>query len=437
MPAFDRLVLRATHNSYSGNAGGARGTILEQLRAGVRALELDMHAGDFATRGDYGIGHDHPGDNVWTQGSNPSTYNFRDWAAQIAAFSRETPRHLPIALVLDLKDSLNRPSANEGNHGALNAALVELFGTRLVRPFDVRDWPAVDLLLGRVLVVLSGDAASRAGYSLDRGATPSVAINGHGQVIEVHESEAGNHGLWYWTGQLASDGTTRWQRHGRYGRGTTPAVALHNDGWIVEVHKSEHHDRLWYHLGRLTSDLDVTWLVNADYDDGVMPTIRFDSPGGFTLREIHRSQAHNQNWDWRVALDPVASSLAFTANGMTTDPRWNSSVADAIAVQTMADDVLVYSSSVVDRSPISYEPIAFVEYQEDDDAALAGGARFAAADAGSEAFLVNARLAGLITRAWQFSQASPRSTPPPQYPATDDPFSAWYAAYCQSIGAVS
>ena len=103
-------------------------------------------------------------------------------------------------------------------------------------------------------------------------------MNSHGQVIEVHESEAGNHGLWSWTGQLETGGSVRWQRHGRYGRGTTPAVALNDDGWIVEVHKSEHHDRLWYYLGRLGADLDVTWLSNHDYDDEIC------RPSGSTSR---------------------------------------------------------------------------------------------------------------------------------------------------------
>jgi hypothetical protein len=78
MPSFDRISLRATHNSYSGNIDGARGTLLDQLRVGVRSLGLDLHAGDCAAAGDYGIGHDHPGDQVWNQGSNPSTCNFRD-----------------------------------------------------------------------------------------------------------------------------------------------------------------------------------------------------------------------------------------------------------------------------------------------------------------------------------------------------------------------
>ena len=437
MASFDRVQLKATHNSYSGDINGRRGTLVEQLRCGVRSFELDIHADNFAASGDYAIGHDYAGDEVWNQGSNPSTWNFRDWAGQIATFSRQNPPPGPLHLVLDIKSSLNLPSAGIGNHGALNAALLDLFGAQLVRASHVRDWPNVDLLRGRILVILSGDAPSRAAYSIDRGITPAVAMNSHGQVIEVHESEAGNHKLWYWTGQLETGGSVRWQRHGRYGRGTTPAVALNDDGWIVEVHKSEHHDRLWYYLGRLGADLDVTWLSNHDYDDGILPTIRFDQSSAFTLREIHRSQAHDRNWDWSVTVDPTSPTLGFNFNTQTTDPRWTAAIARPLAVQTIADNVLVYSSNVIERSPICYEQLAFVEYQADDDLVLGRGVRFTAADAGDETFLVNSRLSGRVTRAWQFLKPHLNMTPPPNCPATDEPFSDWYTTYCQQIGVVT
>lgn len=40
---FASATFRATHNSYSGNLGGTRGSIVSQLDAGVRFLELDIH----------------------------------------------------------------------------------------------------------------------------------------------------------------------------------------------------------------------------------------------------------------------------------------------------------------------------------------------------------------------------------------------------------
>ncbi len=46
-PIFNEVFLKATHNSYSGDLVGQRGTILAQLNTGIRFIEFDIHDQDF------------------------------------------------------------------------------------------------------------------------------------------------------------------------------------------------------------------------------------------------------------------------------------------------------------------------------------------------------------------------------------------------------
>ena len=447
MPAFQQTVFRATHNSYSGNlVGGARGGLVGQLNHGVRLVELDIHSEGFQSNGDYQIGHGGAGDEVdHTAGNgNPASNQFGDWVQQIASWSNSNPAHAPLQLVLDMKNTLTADSARQGNHGALNARLRRAFGASLFPATNPKPWPDVSSMSGKVLVVLSGDVTSREAYVLDRGITPAVSVNSRGQVVEVHESEAGNHSLWYWVGTLGPNGQVTWNNHGRYGTGTTPAVAVNDDGWVVEVHKSQSQDRLWYQLGRINGAGDIDWISNHDFDDGILPSIQFENATGNSLREIHRSQSHDQNWAWNVTLNPAASSLSFAGNATTSAARWDTMHSGAVGVASDASHGLVYSTHAMQDAPIRYEQVAFVEHQIDDNSsALEANARFYAALSDNSdghdntGFLLNARHAGMVTRGWDFKQASPRLSPPENYAATDQPFAQWYVDYCTANGAVS
>jgi hypothetical protein len=440
MSIYNFALFKATHNSYSGNLGGQRcGSIVQQLEQGVRLIELDLHVDDYPSIKDYQIGHnDGPGSIVWHADGNPASNLFAEWAGQVATWSAHNPHHVPLQLMLDPKDTFDLPSAAAGNYAALNERLEQIFGTALLKASAVKQWPDVSAMLGKILVVLSNTLDKREPYVRDRGVNPSVCVNSKQQVVEVHESEAGNHSLWYWTGKLSANGTVTWQRHGRYGTGTTAAVALNDDGWIVEVHKSQDHDRLWYQVGRLTTDLDIAWGEGKDYDAGVLPTIQFDSPASYSLREIHHSQAHNQNWSWNAALKTAGAVLTLTANKQTNDPRWNSARSGSVSVESGADHLLAYRTPSAGLEPIRYEPVIFIDYQMGDPIWVRQQSRFAAAPAdGSTDFLLDARRSGMVTRGWQFKDTSPRLSPPENYLATDFPFDPWYQSYCASIGVLT
>ena len=444
---FASAIFRATHNSYSGDVDGAKGPILGQLDRGVRFIELDVHDNGYDTTHDYGVGHDSPGNAVDHAGGNPASNALRDWLVPIATWSGSHPTHAPLLVMLDLKDDLtDNPSFAAGNLAALNAELRAALGSQMVLARDLPGpLPTIGTLRGRILTLLSGHPGTRAAYRRDVGHDPAVALNGHGQVVEVHDSGAGV--LWYWTGVYGSDGKVTWQRHGQYDTGKTPAVALNDDGWLVEVHQSQNENTLWSHAGRLGADGEITWSPSVKYDNGVLPTVRFLDPAGTALREIHRSDGSDQNWDWHGTLDTGSRTVAWDSatHGKTSDARYDAAVSvqgsSRVSVWTGADgaspaETVRYTTDRVAADRIAYPQWAFVEFQAGDSAELQEGAWFYAATSTNASFITAARKGGRIARGWDFDDASRATDPLANYPATNTPWADWYTSLVEQAGAV-
>ena len=442
-PPFTASVFRATHNSYSGNVDGAKDSIAYQLDHGVRFIELDVHDNGYGTAHDYAVGHDSPGNLVDHSGGNPASNNLRDWLAVVNTWSAAHPAAAPIVVMLDLKDDLtDNTSYAAGNLTALNQELESVFGSRLLQAKDYpAGQPTVDALRGRVLPLLSGDAGTRAEYKRDVGYHPAVALNGRGQVVEVHDSGAG--ALWYWTGTYGPDGRVTWLRHGKYDSGQTPAVALNDNGDLVEVHQSQSATTLWYHVGKLGADGEITWQASHQYDNGVLPTVAFTSPGGTQLREIHRSQSGSQNWTWNGALS--GTTVSWTGNTKTSDARFPTATATSgsrrVTVWTGADGPTSAQTLRVDTDRVAgdrirYPQVAFDEFQKGDSAELQQGALFYGAPATESAFITAARNSGKLVRGWDFDSAGQATTPLANYPATNHPYDAWYQNLLTQNGAV-
>ncbi|MFI5589718.1 hypothetical protein ACIA5G_32040 [Amycolatopsis sp. NPDC051758] len=442
-PPFTASVFRATHNSYSGNVDGAKDSIAYQLDHGVRFIELDVHDNGYGTAHDYAVGHDSPGNLVDHSGGNPASNNLRDWLAVVNTWSAAHPAAAPIVVMLDLKDNLtDNTSYAAGNLTAVNEELESVFGSRLLQAKDYpAGQPVVDALRGRVLPLLSGDAGTRTEYKRDVGYHPAVALNGRGQVVEVHDSGAG--ALWYWTGTYGPDGRVTWLRHGKYDSGQTPAVALNDNGDLVEVHQSQSATTLWYHVGKLGADGEITWQASHQYDNGVLPTVAFTSPGGTQLREIHRSQSGSQNWTWNGALS--GTTVSWTGNTKTSDARFPSATATSgsrrVTVWTGADGPTSAQTLRVDTDSVAgdrirYRQVAFDEFQQGDSAELQQGALFYGAPATESAFITAARNSGKLVRGWDFDSAGQATTPLANYPATNHPYDAWYQNLLTQNGAV-
>ncbi|HUR01856.1 MAG TPA: hypothetical protein VM347_04900 [Nonomuraea sp.] len=443
-PPLPSAIFRATHNSYSGNVDGAKNSIVYQLDHGIRFIELDIHDNGYATNHDYAIGHDSPGNQVDHTG-NPASNLLRDWLNVINTWSAQHPTAAPIVVALDVKDDLtDNPSYAAGEPAALNQELTSVFGSRLLQ---AKDYPAspptVDTLRGRVLAVISGDGPTRTQYKRDVGYNPAVAINGRGQVVEVHDSGAG--ALWYWTGTYGADGRVTWLRHGKYDTGVTPAVTLNDNGDLVEVHQSQNATTLWYRVGRLGADGEITWSASHQYDNGVLPTVRFTDAAGTQLREIHRSQGSTQNWNWNGVLNAAAMTVSWSGNAKTSDARYDKTTSTSgtsrVHVWNGADGPTSSQTLRVDTDRftgdrIRYQQLAFDEFQQGDSAELQQGALFYAAPAGESSFITAARQAGRLVRGWDFDSASDATTPPANYPATNHPYDTWYQNLLTQSGAI-
>ena len=147
---------KATHNSYM---GGSRGTITDQLDAGVRFIELDLNDENFSKVHDYQIGHGLPGFQVDHSPGNPASNDFTDWLRLIADWSLSHPGHAPITVGLDLKNDLaKKTSAADGNLCALNERVAESLGDLLFTSNELATlgnrWPAVSELTGPISKML-------------------------------------------------------------------------------------------------------------------------------------------------------------------------------------------------------------------------------------------------------------------------------------------
>jgi hypothetical protein len=270
-------------------------------------------------------------------------------------------------------------------------------------------------------------------------------MNDAGQVLEVHHSGSGS--LWYWTGQMGSDGTVQWKHHGRYDSGEDPAVAMDADGWIVEVHKSENRDYLWAHVAKMNPDYTVTWGDSQKFDEeGVEPSVAWEQ--GSQLTEVHRSSKSSQNVRWTAHIDRSNFSLRFEDQETTSQQRFeesaSSSAAGSIAVEAASDaegagdDTLLYSSGTGHGGRIRYEQLAFVDYQPSNAGELLTGGTliYNLASGGMEqaqGWLEN----GWLVRLWGFEQGDvDLAKRQPTCPATDDPHAGWYRIYLMDVGAL-
>lgn len=139
---------------------------------------------------------------------------------------------------------------------------------------------------------------------LDSGRWPSIAINNHGHVIEVHGSEVCIHGvlgvigcgLWYHVGEV--DLPARRILFGgshKYDSGKVPGVDINDAGQLVEVHKSENYDDLWYWTGRLNvGSRTFTKLEHGKYETGKAPDVALSNNG--RVVEVHESESTKTLW---------------------------------------------------------------------------------------------------------------------------------------------
>jgi hypothetical protein len=434
MAKYDATSYRGTHNSYS---GGARGSIVDQLRGRVRCLELDVHAKGFQSLGDFRVGHLKPGAEVALGDGNPDGIMLADWLATIARWSNENV-HAPITLVLDSKDDLI--SADCGSPEDLNKALEAAFGP-LVYTRDEHDragaWPEASDLHNRVLCVLSGNGNTRASYRWTFGTDPALSVNARGDVVLVYRSTAGD--LNAYLGRLAADGSIEWQHKSTYCFSrlplSRPVVSVSDDGWIVAAHQFEPPEgfvgsRLESITGRIEESRRVTWFGSEVFAQGGAPWLALKgrevqavhaATGGF--RRITGSlDTRRRDVDWgkgrKVQSAPPPSDRAV----------WRGTT-----YRCAAAGAIVFGPEGGELRPVRFRQVAFVEEQTGDLRDSIRDALFYAADAKNRPALEAARQRGLVVRAWGFEE---RDVPGcSQVAATDHPRADWYERFTGSMPA--
>lgn len=184
-------VFLASHNSYS---GGARRSLPDQLDAGVRFLELDVHP----DQGRWLLGHDDPGDEVALGDGNPGTLALSDWIDVIATWSTAHPEAAPITVGIDVRHEIGREAGRRFDD--LETILERRLGSRLLRPSerDGKTWPSLGALRGRVIVLLLGNRETRGRYATRPSRLMFVdRVPGRADVVDdgVRSVESGRTGL--------------------------------------------------------------------------------------------------------------------------------------------------------------------------------------------------------------------------------------------------
>jgi len=191
---YNQAAFKATHNSETGNYDpillfgvGQKGSVIHQLDSGVRFVEYDLHSeyqliGDkLKNVGDFQLGESlYPGYQVDTNISgNPTDILLTSWLKIIKDWSDQHPYHAPITLAYDLKEDFTTKS-DDGNDYLylLINKTIKFFGNKLFTPQNLKpdgSWPLVNEMLGRILIVLSGDIdTGRQTYAHDKTYYPHV-----------------------------------------------------------------------------------------------------------------------------------------------------------------------------------------------------------------------------------------------------------------------
>ena len=421
---FNEAMIAATHNSYS---GGTRRTIQEQLEAGVRFVELDVHSDDYLASG-YQIGHDAPGDEVEQGEGNPSTIAIADWLAMLWDWHSANPNHVPLTVGLDIKDDIYAsPTVADGNLAALNQLVEQTFGDALLTEAEVADgWPLVDELRGRILVVLSGSTSTRLGYRRTIGANPAVADDG-GRVLVAHE---GDGDVVVWSGSREE-----FLRYERIPGVQDPAIdVIGDDVLLVAVAGGALQ---WRH-GTLNAEHSISWSGPLepfpDASTASNPSVRFQGS-----RDVVRQTHEDPNGapvTWEGQWDAGSGAYVWAAVVPAEDRFDETTSTGAAVAQTQTEayaDVLTITLDGATRrvrpAQRMFSESQFsgpVEFESD------GVMMFAANQIGGDfvAWAETKRAAGGVVRLWKFNLPNILPEPPPNYPATDQPFADWYQSYC-------
>jgi hypothetical protein len=145
---------------------------------------------------------------------------------------------------------------------------VALSGRNVVAVHESSSIPVIWYNLGRIeddSILWLGNNA------LGEGIRPSVAINGHGEVVIVYGSPS-NSNLYYRLG-LIGDADIFWGQAIALGAGADASVAFTDDGHVIVVHQASQSKELMQRFGKIR-DKSIDWAGDAvHFDEGLHPCV--------------------------------------------------------------------------------------------------------------------------------------------------------------------
>ena len=351
---FTAQTFVTSHNSYSGNLDGVKGSIIQQLDAGVRGLELDIHYNG----GDISVGHDNPGDAVYHSNGNPASNELKDWLQLLNDWSVKNKNHVPVSLTIDLKGSWDSDKLD---------VLETLFSGVLTTPQNDTLFPAscwqdevrVGELTGKVLVIINhgvdkeykqrvgsrcGSETSPLFFVYDRAGGPYVnrtadnagadeiqALIADNKMVRVYRfdqegekyddlpiSFRASDKPFYSAYQEQSERLstipsltmprTQWRSAINYDYGKEPSIALNDNNTVVEVHRSQNNNNFYYRVGTVNpAETNIPFGPSIKYDAGVRPVIALNNLQ--QVVEIHKSANNHGLWLHTGTVDPLRNTI--------------------------------------------------------------------------------------------------------------------------------
>ena len=121
------------------------------------------------------------------------------------------------------------------------------------------------------MLSFAGSAPRRA-----EGHFPSLSINRHGTIVEVHQPSTISTKMYYQVGTLNRNDVNFYEERQIAGSGKCPKVAITDTNQVIEVHEAVYVRRIYYNIGTLNNQR-VQWQHRAEYL----------SPGRFPAIAVH------------------------------------------------------------------------------------------------------------------------------------------------------
>ena len=124
----------------------------------------------------------------------------------------------------------------------------------------------------------------------DKGKSPCIAVNGHGQVVMTFERDGAFH---YKVGTVDKSNKIAWRDANLYGKFVSSlSVAINNKGFVFTVFEDK-YSRLNYCVGKVCeSTYIIEWgETTTEYDRGTTPSVAINDQGEFV--EVHKASGHD------------------------------------------------------------------------------------------------------------------------------------------------